>query len=159
MRLLPPPSLPLGSAGVGGPLSPGTQGPAYTIWQGPPSNTFAAPPHPTPAPQSSFWLPALAMHTPPPAPDLFHGSPGPPGQSPRPRSASYAQAASPLFPALGSTEPPPGHPYPLSDTRLRPLPSQAGAQMPPPPGSSIVPVPPSLGPQQGLLTKQGVSRG
>ena len=46
------------------------------------------------------------MHTLPPAPNLFHGSPGPPGQSPHPMPASYAQAASPLFPALGSAEPP-----------------------------------------------------
>ena len=150
------PSLPLGSAGVGGPLSPGTQGPAYTILAGSSIQHLCCPL--TPAPQSSFWLPALAVQTPPPS-NLFHGSPGPPGQAHVSGLPAMLRLLPHYFQPLAALSPLPGHPYPLSDARLQPLPSQAGAQMPPPPGSSTVPVPPSLVPWQGLLTKQGVTIG
>ena len=120
--------------------------------------------HPTPSlpPDTSptkFFLaasPGYAHPTPPP-PTSSMAPLGPQGKAHIPCLPATLRLLPHYFQPLAALSPLPGHPYPLSDTRLRPLPSQAGAPMPPSPGSSTVPVPPSLGPQQGLLTKQGVT--
>lgn len=86
---------------------------------------------PPPAPRSSFQLPALAVLLPPSHP--FSGSLRPPGQSPHLRSSTGSSFR--LFPhhfqPLAVLMPLPGHPT-LPDTRLSPLPTQAGPWMRPP---------------------------
>lgn len=92
---------------------------------------------PPPAPRSSFQLPALAVLLPPSHP--FSGSLRPPGQSPHLRSSTFR-----LFPhhfqPLAVLMPLPGHPT-LPDTRLSPLPTQAGPWMRPPPDPQVPPQP------------------